>query len=585
MVTDHTGVNKQATALVTKLKVKPEDNPTAQSLKAGGEENVKKLKALKGAAFDKAYVDHEVAYHQQVLDALDKTLIPGAQNAELKALLVKVRPAFVAHLESRADDSEGVVEVDRSSSAPAGYTGRGSFPGRLDESEARLPPAAQDAVRERGRDPFAGARHRRQRGDLLAVRSDAAARAAGRSGPSELVNFSAPGPKPGSQLVRPGRRLRRRLQLPDVPRSRAAADGLHRHRRRTSAFGANLAYRGADDAAATACSVSGSYFPVLGLQPALGRLLDPNDDRNIGGHFVAVLSHAYWTTRLGANPNVLEQTHHRQRPGADDRRRRAARLRQHDARRRARGLRADHDARADGRRAGRASTTGAAYWVYLFARLKPGVVDRAGARGDERRLPPDHQRRRGAAPEGHERSDDGAVPGQGDRASSRDAAARARCTRKRKTPLILLFAITGIVLLIACANIANLLLARGAGRATEMAVRLSLGASRRQLLAQLLTESCVLAVLGGIAGLLVARMDAGADRVAAAARRRPRSLQFELQPAVVLFAAALSIAHRPALRPLPGAAQHAARSRVRRSRRRRASRPARERRRGSARRW
>jgi putative membrane protein len=54
---------------------------------------------LKGAAFDKAYVDHEVAYHQQVIDAIDKTLIPSASNAELKALLVKVRPAFIAHLE------------------------------------------------------------------------------------------------------------------------------------------------------------------------------------------------------------------------------------------------------------------------------------------------------------------------------------------------------------------------------------------------------------------------------------------------------------------------------------------------------
>jgi putative membrane protein len=99
MVTDHTGVNKQAVDLVTKLKVTPEDNPTSKSLKSGGDENVKNLKGLKGAAFDKAYVDHEVAYHQAVLDAVDKTLIPGAKNEELKGLLVKVRPAFVAHLE------------------------------------------------------------------------------------------------------------------------------------------------------------------------------------------------------------------------------------------------------------------------------------------------------------------------------------------------------------------------------------------------------------------------------------------------------------------------------------------------------
>ena len=99
MVTDHSGVNKQATDLAKKLGVKPEDNPTSQSLKKGGEENVAKLKKLKGKEFDKAYVDHEVAYHQQVLDAVDKTLIPSAKNEELKALLVKVRPAFVAHLE------------------------------------------------------------------------------------------------------------------------------------------------------------------------------------------------------------------------------------------------------------------------------------------------------------------------------------------------------------------------------------------------------------------------------------------------------------------------------------------------------
>jgi len=99
MVTDHTGVNKQAVDLATRLKVTPEDNDTSKSLKEGGEKNIATLKGLKGAAFDKAYVDHEVAYHQAVLDAVDKTLIPNAKNADLKALLMKVRPAFVTHLE------------------------------------------------------------------------------------------------------------------------------------------------------------------------------------------------------------------------------------------------------------------------------------------------------------------------------------------------------------------------------------------------------------------------------------------------------------------------------------------------------
>ena len=70
-----------------------------QGLKADGDKNIAHLKTLRAAAFDKAYIDREVAYHQQVIDALDKVLIPGATNGELKALLVKVRPAFVAHLE------------------------------------------------------------------------------------------------------------------------------------------------------------------------------------------------------------------------------------------------------------------------------------------------------------------------------------------------------------------------------------------------------------------------------------------------------------------------------------------------------
>lgn len=99
MVTDHTGVKNAAVDLATRLKVTPQDNRTSQSLKADGEKHLARLKTLSGTDFDKAYVDREVAYHQQVLDAVDKVLIPNAANAELKALLVKVRPAFVAHLE------------------------------------------------------------------------------------------------------------------------------------------------------------------------------------------------------------------------------------------------------------------------------------------------------------------------------------------------------------------------------------------------------------------------------------------------------------------------------------------------------
>ena len=99
MASDHLGVNKAAVELATRLKVTPEENATSRALKSAGDANLAKLNKLTGSAFDKAYIDNEVAYHQLVLDALDKTLIPGATNGELKALLVKVRPAFAAHLE------------------------------------------------------------------------------------------------------------------------------------------------------------------------------------------------------------------------------------------------------------------------------------------------------------------------------------------------------------------------------------------------------------------------------------------------------------------------------------------------------
>jgi putative membrane protein len=98
MVFDDTGVNQQATDLVTSLTVTPQDNPMSQSLKTGGAQNVAHLKTLHGAAFDKAYIAHEVTYHERVLTALDTTLIPNAQNAALKTLLVQMRQAVVRHL-------------------------------------------------------------------------------------------------------------------------------------------------------------------------------------------------------------------------------------------------------------------------------------------------------------------------------------------------------------------------------------------------------------------------------------------------------------------------------------------------------
>src|SRR5262245_5062297 len=99
MITDHTAVNEQAAALAKKLGVTPADNAVSQSLESGAKQARATLEPLQGKAFDRAYLDREVAYHQAVLDAIDKVLIPTTDNAELKQLLTAVRPAVATHLE------------------------------------------------------------------------------------------------------------------------------------------------------------------------------------------------------------------------------------------------------------------------------------------------------------------------------------------------------------------------------------------------------------------------------------------------------------------------------------------------------
>ncbi|HYD53307.1 MAG TPA: DUF4142 domain-containing protein, partial [Gemmatimonadaceae bacterium] len=103
MSSDHGGVNEQAVALATKLGVTPADNDVSRSLHRAADASRDSLESLSGAAFDRAYLDREVAFHQAVLDALDRTLIPGSRNGELKALLEQVRPAVAAHLDLARD--------------------------------------------------------------------------------------------------------------------------------------------------------------------------------------------------------------------------------------------------------------------------------------------------------------------------------------------------------------------------------------------------------------------------------------------------------------------------------------------------
>lgn len=99
MITDHGNVNRQAVELVQRLGVTPQENDVSRQLQAAADSTKNAMSALSGAAFDSAYIAREVTYHQAVLDALDQTLIPSSQNADLRALLEGVRPAFNAHLE------------------------------------------------------------------------------------------------------------------------------------------------------------------------------------------------------------------------------------------------------------------------------------------------------------------------------------------------------------------------------------------------------------------------------------------------------------------------------------------------------
>jgi putative membrane protein len=99
MIRDHKAVNDKALALVKKLGVTPEDNPTSQSLSKDAAAKLAELGKLSGAAFDRAYIENEVAYHKTVNGALKDTLIPDAQNAELKSLLETGLTLFTAHQE------------------------------------------------------------------------------------------------------------------------------------------------------------------------------------------------------------------------------------------------------------------------------------------------------------------------------------------------------------------------------------------------------------------------------------------------------------------------------------------------------
>jgi predicted permease len=355
--------------------------------------------------------------------------------------------------------------------------------------------------------------------------------------PGRLVNLSAPGPKPGSQSCGQAGScddVFSYAMFRDLERQQQVFTSIAAH----VGFGASLAYRG-QTLAGEGMLVSGSYFPVLGVQPALGRLLSPNDDQAVGESHVVVLSHDYWRTHFGASFDVLNQTmivngQTMTIVGVAPMGFKGTTL----------GVNPEVFVPITLRALMQPGFTGfdnrRSYWAYLFARLRPGVSI-AQAR-TALNLPYQHIITDVEAPLQKGMSDKTMVRFKAKAIVLTEGAhGQSSVPDDARTPFTLLLCVTGVVLLIACANIANLLLARSAARAGEMAVRLSIGASRRQLVGQLLVESWLLAACGGVGGLLIARWTLAFIVGSLLPADATQALSVQLDPSILLFTAALSL--------------------------------------------
>lgn len=238
--------------------------------------------------------------------------------------------------------------------------------------------------------------------------------------------------------------------------------------------------------------VSASYFEVLRLQPALGRLLVADDERAIGESAVAVLSYEQWRSRFGSDVGVIGK-----RITVNGQTLTIVGVAPEGFTGTTVGNRAHvfvpitlrwlmEPSRAQDAEDRRS------HWAYLFARLAPGVSPAEAAAGSD------------ALYSGLVAELETAQTAATRIAVTPGARGQSAIAADVQAPLALLLGVTALVLLIVCVNVANLLLARGAGRAGEMAIRTSLGAGRRQLVTQLLTEAALLAAAGGVAGLPIA---------------------------------------------------------------------------------
>ncbi len=358
--------------------------------------------------------------------------------------------------------------------------------------------------------------------------------------PERLVNLEAPGPKPGADFCNGAGGCDEVFSYPmfrDLQREQTVFTDVAAHR----GFIFSVAWRGRSLDIVQGMQVSGSYFPALGLAPALGRLFGPEIDEPLGGHPVAVLSHEFWQDELGGARDALgEVLLVNGEPltivGVAPAGFRGTTLNMPSmvfvplAMNGRLNRFADEDRFEDRRN----------YWLYLFARLKPRAsIDQARAAVTPlyRSILTDVE-----APLQTDMSDETLARFVAKPLPIEDGRrGQSRMHDSVRVPLLLLLGVTAVVLLIACANMANLLLARSAARASEMAVRLSLGATRRHLVTQLLTESCLLAILGGAAGLVAANWTLSFIGTLLPPQGA-ELLQLTLDPYAVPFTAAVSLA-------------------------------------------
>jgi predicted permease len=318
--------------------------------------------------------------------------------------------------------------------------------------------------------------------------------------PGRLVNFRVLGPQTGFSTCGRAGNCDEIVSYPmykDLERSNTALAGIAGH----ELFDVNVAMAGQMPVNGEGVLVSGSYFPLLGLRPALGRLIGPADDRATGGEPVAVLSYGYWTTDLGGNPNVIGQSisvngHQLTVVGVAPRGFEGTTL----------GARpyVFVPITMEETVSGATSLTDRRdHWVYVFGRIRRGATlaqATASINVAYSRLINEVE-----APLQRGLSDTKMAQFRAQKLELSDGSrGQSELHRQTKTPLFLLLAVTTIVLLIACANIANLQLARAVNRQMEMAVRLSLGATRQQLVSQLLIESVLLATIGGVVSIYLA---------------------------------------------------------------------------------